>query len=103
MQSLVYSNVSACVCLRHHHHLASYHHSVQHNITSYIISRQQQKGLNTKQVFGKTFVKENMLKHEANSGKYIFIGLTKGGVYLFTKHEKKGRCFFAEGSKMVRV
>jgi hypothetical protein len=22
---------------------------------------------------------------------------------IFTKHKKKGRCFFAEGSKMVRM
>jgi hypothetical protein len=25
------------------------------------------------------------------------------GDSFFTKHEKKGRCFFAEGSKMVRT
>jgi hypothetical protein len=40
MQSLVYSSVSACVCLRHNHHLASYHHIIPHNITSYIILHQ---------------------------------------------------------------
>jgi hypothetical protein len=82
---------------------ASYHHIIPHNITSYIISHQQQKRLNTKQIFGNTLVKENALRHEANFGKYVFIGLTKGGVSFFTKHEKKGRCFFAEGSKMVRA
>jgi hypothetical protein len=38
-----------------------------------------------------------VMKHEANSGKYIFIGLTKGGVSFFTKHEKKRRYFFTEG------
>jgi hypothetical protein len=86
-----------------HHHLASYHHIIPHNITSYIISHQQQKRLNTKQSFGNTLVKENVLKHEVNSRKYIFIGLTKGGVSFFMKHEKKGRCFFAEGSKMIRA
>jgi hypothetical protein len=58
--------------------------------------------LNTKQIFGNTLVKENVLRHEANFGKYVFIRLTKG-VSFFTKHEKKGRCFFAEGSKMVCV
>jgi hypothetical protein len=57
--------------------------------------------LNAKQIFGNTLVKENVLKHEANSENYVFIGLIKGGISFFTKHEKKGRCFFAEGSKMV--
>jgi hypothetical protein len=33
--------------------------------------------------------------------KYVFIGLAKEGASFFTKHEKKGRCFFAEGSKTV--
>jgi hypothetical protein len=28
---------------------------------------------------------------------------TKHGAFFFTKHEKKGRCFFAEGSKTVCV
>jgi hypothetical protein len=82
---------------------ASYHHIIPHNITSYIISHQQQKRLNMKQIFGNTLVKENVLRHEANFGKYVFIGLTKGGVSFFTMHEKKGRCFFAEGSKIVRA
>jgi hypothetical protein len=35
--------VWACVCVRHHHHIASYHRIIPHNITSYIISHQQQK------------------------------------------------------------
>jgi hypothetical protein len=42
-----------------------------------------------------------VLRHEANFEKYVLIGLAKGGVSFFTKHEKKGRCFFAEGSKTV--
>jgi hypothetical protein len=27
--------------------------------------------------------------------------LSQEGISFFTKHEKKGRCFFAEGSKTV--
>jgi hypothetical protein len=38
---------------------------------------------------------ENMLRHEVSFGKYSFIRLALER--LFTKHEKKGRCFFAEG------
>jgi hypothetical protein len=58
---------------------------------------------------------ENVLRHEVSLGKYNFVSLvTKEGVhfcehgyfyeawiFFFTKHEKKGRCFFAEGSKTV--
>jgi hypothetical protein len=99
MQSLVCSSVGTCVCLRHHHHFASYHHIIPHNSTSYIISHQQQKRLNTKQILGNTLLKENVRRHEANFGKYFFIGLAKEGASFFTKHKKNGRCFFAEGSK----
>jgi hypothetical protein len=56
---------------------------------------------------------ENVLRHEVSLRKYSFISLvTKEGIplceawiflrsmnFFFTKHEKKGRCFFAEGSK----
>jgi hypothetical protein len=54
---------------------------------------------------------ESVLRHEANLRQmqsYLESLLTtvshnsfaiKG--FFFTKHEKKGRCFFAEGSKMV--
>jgi hypothetical protein len=99
MQSLVCSSVGARVCLRHHHHFASYHHIIPHNITSYIISHQQQKRLNTKQILGNTLLKQNVRRHEANFGKYVFIGLAKEGASFFMKHEKNGKCFFAEGSK----
>jgi hypothetical protein len=58
---------------------------------------------------------ENVLRHEVSFGKYSFISLvTKEGIplselwiflrsmdFFFMKHEKKGRCFFAEGSKTV--
>jgi hypothetical protein len=36
-----------------------------------------------------------------NFGKYSFIRLAMEGASFFAKHEKKGRCFFAEGSKTV--
>jgi hypothetical protein len=58
---------------------------------------------------------ENMLRHEVSFGKYSFISLVieegipfakhgyfcEAWIFFFTKHEKKGRCFFAEGSKTV--
>jgi hypothetical protein len=87
------SSVGVCVYGRHHH-FASCHHIIPHNITSYIISHQQQKRLNTKQIFSNTLVKENVLTHESNFRKYVLIGLAKDRVCFFTKHEKKGRCFF---------
>jgi hypothetical protein len=40
-----------------------------------------------------------VLRHEANFGKHNLIILAIEGASIFTKHEKKGRCFFAEGSK----
>jgi hypothetical protein len=55
----------------------------------------------TKQIFGNTLLNENVLRHEANFGKYSFIRLAIEGASFFTKHEKKRRCFFAEGSKTV--
>jgi hypothetical protein len=75
------------------------------------------KGLDTKQIFGNTLLNENVLRHEANFDntllnenvlrheanfrKYNFIRLAIEGASFFTKHENKGRCFFAEGSKTV--
>jgi hypothetical protein len=75
------------------------------------------KGLDTKQIFvntllnenvlrheanfGSTLLNENVQRHEANFGKYNFIRLAIEGAPFFTKHEKKGRRFFAEGSKTV--
>jgi hypothetical protein len=46
---------------------------------------------------------ENVLRHEVSFGKYSFIKLAIEGISFFTKDEKKGRCFFAEGSKTVCV
>jgi hypothetical protein len=61
---------------------------------------------------------EKVLGHEVSFGKFNFISLvTRRDLYLqsmdiflyeawiffFTKHEKNGRCFFAEGSKMACV
>jgi hypothetical protein len=42
-------------------------------------------------------------KAKKRFGKYSFIRLAMEGASFFTKHEKKGRCFFAEGSKTVCV
>jgi hypothetical protein len=59
---------------------------------------------------------ENVLRHKVSFEKYSFISpVTKEGIPFFTKHgyffeawtfffmkhEKKGRCFFAEASKTV--
>jgi hypothetical protein len=46
-----------------------------------------------------------MLRHEVSFGNYSFhqpghkegIFLYEAWTFFFTKHEKKGRCFFAEG------
>jgi hypothetical protein len=57
------------------------------------------KHLDAKQIFGNTSLNENVLRHEANFGKTILSDAIEG-VSFFTKHEKKGTCFFAEGSKM---
>jgi hypothetical protein len=51
--------------------------------------------------FSNTLFNANVLRHEANFGKHYFIRLAIEGASFFTKHEKKGRCFFAEGSKTV--
>jgi hypothetical protein len=75
--------------------------------------------LNTKLIFGKCFVKiKKVLRHEVSFSKYSFISLVtrrdlslqsmdiflyEAWIFFFTKHEKKGRCFFAEGSKTVYV
>jgi hypothetical protein len=99
------------MCLWHKHHAASYHRIIPYSITSYIISHQQQdqarsKPLavtwwmkvcrSTKQTFNnynlirKIFVDNNIIQQ-----------LCYRRALFFMKHEKKGRCFFAKGSKMV--
>jgi hypothetical protein len=97
MQSLVCSSVGVSSASPSflHHIIVSFRITLHH--TSYRIN--SKKRLNTKQIFGNTLVKENVLRHEANFGKYVFIGLTKGGVSFFTKHEKKVRCFFSPKAK----
>jgi hypothetical protein len=57
--------VWACACVRHNHHIASYHRTIPHNITSYIISHQQQ-GLGTKQTFGNNLLNGNVLRYKPN-------------------------------------
>jgi hypothetical protein len=61
---------------------------------------------------------KKVLRHEVSSEKYSFISLVtrrdlslqimdiflyEVWIFFFTNHEKKGRCFFAEGSKTVCV
>jgi hypothetical protein len=97
----VCSSVGVCVCvcvfditIIFHHIIASFRITLHH--TSYRIN---DKILDTKQIFGNTLLKENVLSHEANFGKHNFIRLAIEGASFFTKHEKKGRCVFVEGSK----
>jgi hypothetical protein len=99
------------MCLWHKHHAASYHRIILHSITPYIMSHQQQES-SMKQTFGGYMMNESVSEHEANLRKLrsyqeIFCRqqyhtlLCYRRALSFTKHEKKGRCFFAEGSKMV--
>jgi hypothetical protein len=57
--------VWVCVCVRHNHHIVSYHRTIPHNIASYIISHQQQR-LGTKQTFGNKLLNGNVLRHGQN-------------------------------------
>jgi hypothetical protein len=94
---VVCSSVGARVCVFGitiilHHITASFRITLHHIAST-------TKRLDTKQIFGNTLLNENMLKHEARFEKYNFIRLAIEGASFYTKHEKKGRCFFAEGSK----
>jgi hypothetical protein len=102
------------MCLRHKHHAASYHCIILHSITSYIMSHQQQDCAEEKLLLSKyamnetvcwstkyTFGNYNLTCQEnfRQQQYYTTDVLYKGS--FFTKHENKGRCFFAKGSKMV--
>jgi hypothetical protein len=78
---------------------ASYHHIIPHNITSYIISHQQQKRLNTKQIFGNTLVKENVLRHEANFGNTFLSGLPKEGFLSLLSMKRREGVFSPKAQK----
>jgi hypothetical protein len=84
--------VWSCVCVRHNHHIASYHRTIPHNITSYITSHQQQR-LGMKQVFGNNS-DENVLRHEGNLRKLQFYQIChKRGFFLY-EARKEGKVFF---------
>jgi hypothetical protein len=53
---VVCSSVGVCVCV--FDITIILHHIIPHNITSYIISHQQQERLNTKQMLGNTLLKK---------------------------------------------
>jgi hypothetical protein len=102
MQSLVYSSTGARVCVFGiviilHHVIISFCITLHH--TSYHID-DTKIGYEAKlrQILCQN---ENVLRHEVNFRKYNFIRLSMEGASFFTKHEKKGRYFFAEGSKTV--
>jgi hypothetical protein len=80
-----------------HHIIASFRLTLHH--TSYHINDKKiGYEANLRQ-----YLNENVLRHEANFGKHNFMRLVIEGASFFMKHEKKGRCFFAEGSKTVCV
>jgi hypothetical protein len=89
-----------------HHIIASFHIALHH--TSYRINSR----LSTKQIFGNILMSEKcaearseLLANTILSGKSVDNSITQQicqkGASFFTKHEKKGRCFSAEGSKTV--
>jgi hypothetical protein len=90
------------VCLRHHHHFASYHHIILHSITSYIISHQWHE--NWIRSWFSANASSNWKSAKARSKfrdlslRSMDIFLYEAWIFFFTKHEKKGRCFFVEGS-----
>jgi hypothetical protein len=102
MQSLVYSSVGAWVCVFGiliilHHIITSFRITLHH--TSYCIDGTRiEYEANLRQMLRQN---ENVLRHEVSFGKHSFIRLAIEGITFFSKHEKKERCFFAEGSKMV--
>jgi hypothetical protein len=104
MQSLVYFSVGAWVCVFGiliilHHIIISFHITLHY--TSYCIDNTKiECEANLRQMLRQN---ENMLRKEVSFGKYSFIRLAIEGISFFTKHEKKGRCFFAEASKTVCV
>jgi hypothetical protein len=96
--------VWACVCVFGiliilHHIITSFRIILHH--TSYCIGGTRiEYEANLRQMLRQN---ENVLRHDVSFGKYGSIRLAIEGISFFTKHEKKGRCFFAEGSKTVCV
>jgi hypothetical protein len=94
MQSL-YILVWVCVfdiLIILHHIIASFRITLHH--TSYCINDTRiEYEAKLRQMLRQI---ENVLRHEVSFVKYSFISLVIRRD-LFTKHENKGRCFFAEG------
>jgi hypothetical protein len=73
-----------------HHIIISFRITLHH--TSYCIDGTKiEYEANLRQMLRQN---ENVLRHEVSFGKYSFIRLAIKGIIFFTKHEKKGRCFF---------
>jgi hypothetical protein len=95
MQSPVYSSVGAWVCVFGiliilHYIITSFCITFHH--TSYCINDIKiEYEANLRQMLHQN---ENVLRHKVSFGKYSFIRLVIEGISFFTKHEKKGRCFF---------
>jgi hypothetical protein len=115
----VYSSVGVWVCVFGiliilHHIITSF--SITSHHTSYCINDTRiEYEADLRQTFRQN---KKVLKHEVSFRKYSFISLVtrrdlslqsmdiflyEAWIFFFMKHEKKGRCFFAEGSKTVCV
>jgi hypothetical protein len=119
MQSLCVP-VWACGCVSSafssflHHIITSFRITSHH--TSYCINDTRiEYEANLRQMLCQN---KKVLRHEVSFGRYNFISLVtrtylflqstdiflyEAWIFFFTKHEKKGRCFFAEGSKTVCI
>jgi hypothetical protein len=72
-----------------HHHFASNHHIISHNITSYRINDTRiEYGANFRQMLHQN---EKVLRHEVSFGNYSFVSLDTNRGSLFAKH---GYLFF---------
>jgi hypothetical protein len=96
----VYSSVGTWVCVFDiliilHHIITSFRITLHH--TSYCIDGIRiEYEANLWQMLRQN---ENVLRHEVSFGKYSFIILAIEGISFFTKHEKKGRCFWPKAKK----
>jgi hypothetical protein len=104
MQCHVYSSVGTWVCvfgiLIILHHITTSFRITLHHISYCIDGTRFEYKANLQQMLRQN---ENVLRHEVSFRKFNFIRLAIEGISFFTKHEKKGRCFFAEDSKTVCV
>jgi hypothetical protein len=93
--------------LRHKHHFASYHHITSHSMhhTSFCITKKpRRRGEIAPSKILIESQKECVIAQHVPSVDILYYmrpTFVNNGIrkILFAKHEKKGRCFFAKGSK----